>query len=332
MTNAKKKLIGIGNAAIDAMIELSSESDISKYNLEKGGCVFVGDNDPVMEQMLSDYPNAFLDAGGASANAICAYAALGGKARLIAKTGKDDHGDFFTTETRKYGIMFDTEPTNESASTFLIAAITPDRERSFLSNHGASHKISSADVSEEWFTPDTTLIIDGYMLMSGGGPEAMFQAINYAQKHHSEIIFMPCSLSVIDNNREHIEKITASANALVCNSDEALSLAKTDDLEKACDYLGQSGAYNWGVITLGAEGAYYFKDGITDIVPVPYKPYHIENTNGAGDNFSGGLIYGLHSGMNIVDAITLGHKCAIHVLQRKSARCEFDIRHLHANT
>lgn len=328
MTNTTKNLIGIGNAAIDAMIELSSESDISKYNLEKGGCVFVGDNDPVMEQMLSDYPNAFLDAGGAAANAISAYAALGGRARLIAKTGQDTHGEFFTQETYKYGVVFDTPPTNESASTFLIAAITPDRERSFLSNHGASHKISAKDVSEEWFTPDTTLIIDGYMLMSGGGPEAMFQAIDYAQKHDSDIIFMPCSLSVIDNNRDHIEKITASAHALICNSDEALSLAKTDNLEKACTILGQSGAYDWGVITLGADGAYYFKDGETGIVPVPNKPTHIENTNGAGDNFSGGLIYGLHNGMSITDAITLGHKCAIHVLRKPGARCAYDIKSL----
>ncbi len=77
-----KKLIGIGNAAIDAVIELSSESDIQKYSLEKGGCVFVGANDPIMKQMLSDYPDHFLDAGGAAANALCAYASLGGNARF----------------------------------------------------------------------------------------------------------------------------------------------------------------------------------------------------------------------------------------------------------
>ena len=323
-----KKLIGIGNAAIDAMIDLSSESDVQKYNLEKGGCVFVGANDPIMKQMLSDYPDHFLDAGGAAANALCAYASLGGNARFIGKTGTDKHGDFFDESIDIHNIADDTEPTNETESTFLIAAITPDRERSFLSNHGASHYISNEDVSEEWFDDQTSLIIDGYMLMSGGGPDAMYQAIEYAQKHESEILFMPCSLSVIDSNRNHIEKITSAADALICNADEALALTQTDNIENACDILGQSDHYKWGVITMGEKGAYYFNNGKTGIVPVPNASVHIENTNGAGDNFSGGLIYGLHNEMTLEDAITLGHKCAVHVLARKSARCEPNLKEI----
>lgn len=323
-----KKLIGIGNAAIDAMIDLSSESDIQKYNLEKGGCVFVGANDPIMKQMLSDYPDHFLDAGGAAANALCAYASLGGNARFIGKTGIDDHGDFFNKSMAIHNIADDTKPTEKTESTFLIAAITPDRERSFLSNHGASHDICTTDVQEKWFTYKTSLIIDGYMLMSGGGPDAMYQAIKYAQKHGSEILFMPCSLSVIDNNRDHIEKITSAADALICNADEALALTQTDDIKSACDILGQSGHYKWGVITMGEKGAYYFNNGKTGIVPVPNDSVHIENTNGAGDNFSGGLIYGLHNEMTLEDAITLGHKCAVHVLARKSARCEPNLKEI----
>ena len=324
----KKKLIGIGNAAIDAMVELSSEGDIQHYNLTKGGCVFVGDNDPVMAQMLSDFPNHFLDAGGAAANALCAYAALGGRAELIAKTADDDHGKFFKAETEKCGVIHKTTPTDQSASTFLIAAITPDRERSFLSNHGASHHIETTDVDESLFDSNTTLIIDGYMLMSGGGPAAMLKAMEYAKANDSDIIFMPCSLSVIDSNRDLIATITKQANGLICNSDEALALAQTDDLRQACKILGQSGSYDWGVITLGGDGAYYFTTDDNGIVPVESPVTHIENTNGAGDNFSGGLIYGLHNGLSLVEAIKLGHKCAAHVLARKSARCVFNLRSL----
>lgn len=323
-----KKLIGIGNAAIDAVIELSSESDIQKYNLEKGGCVFVGTNDPIMKQMLADYPKHFRDAGGAAANALCAYASLGGNARFIGKTGIDDNGDFFKKSMGIHDIADDTKPTDKTESTFLIAAITPDRERSFLSNHGASHDICAGDVSEGWFDNQTSLIIDGYMLMSSGGPKAMYQAIEYAQKHGSEILFMPCSLSVIDNNRDHIEKITSVADALICNADEALALTQTNNIKKACGVLGQSGHYKWGVITMGEKGAYYFNNGKTGIVPVPNTSIHIENTNGAGDNFSGGLIYGLHHDMALEDAITLGHKCAIHVLGRKSPRCEPNLKEI----
>ncbi len=142
---------------------------------------------------------------------------------FIGKTGIDDNGDFFNKSMAMHNIADNTKPTDKTESTFLIAAITPDRERSFLSNHGASHDICAGDVSEKWFDDQTSLIIDGYMLMSGGGPDAMYQAIEYGQKHDSEILFMPCSLSVIDSNRDHIEKITSAADALICNADEALA-------------------------------------------------------------------------------------------------------------
>jgi len=317
-----KTLIGIGNAAIDAMIYLSSESDISKYKLEKGGCVFVGGNDPIMAQMLSDYPDHFLDAGGAVANALSAYATLGGNARLIAKTGQDDRGEFFKRETTKTGVVLDTMPTEESPSTFLIAAITPDRERSFLSNHGASHDICVNDISEEWFTTNTSLIIDGYMIMSGGGPTAMLTAMDYAEKHGSEIIFMPCSLSVIDHDRPLIDKIIARAHAIICNKDEATHIYGDDFKDKI------QKDFAWGVVTLGETGVWYFGNDTSNHQSPPCRPNHIENTNGAGDNFSGGLLYGLHHGMTMNDACILGQKCAISVLERKSARCDETIKAL----
>jgi len=317
-----RTLIGIGNAAIDGTVEISSDAELAELGLIKGTCVFVDGNDPKMHTIFDRYPDYQKDPGGAAANAICAYAALGGQARFIGKTGQDDYGEFFTQDIKKYGVIFETEPTSKVESTFLFSVITPDRERSFLSNHGASHKISAADVRQEWFTPNTSLIIDGYMLMSGGGPEAIFTAMDYADHHGSEIIFMPCSLTVILEKREWVDKITARAHAFIANEEEAAAMTQSGD------YKDIQADFDWGVVTKSAEGAWYFTQDDAGLIPTPYQPETIENTNGAGDNFSGGLIYGLHHGLSMTDAITLGHRCAIHVLGQRGARCDFDLRHL----
>jgi len=319
-----KQLIGIGNAAIDGTVEVSSDAELQELECIKGTCVFVDGTDPRMKRIFDRYPDYQKDPGGSAANAISAYSALGGTSRFIGKCGQDDYGEFFTDNIKQYGVTFETQPTTEVESTFLFSVITPDRERSFLSNHGASHEISANDVNKEWFTPDTSLIIDGYMLMSGGGPEAMFTAMDYAEDAGAEIIFMPCSLTVIIEKRDLVDQISACATSIIANHEEAAAMVASGDYKDIKDI------FEWGVVTLSAKGAWYFdnRTGVEGIVPTPYQPETIENTNGAGDNFSGGLIYGLHHGMPIEDAITLGHKCAIHVLGKTGARCDFDIRHL----
>ena len=162
------------------------------------------------------------------------------------------------------------------------------------------------------------------MLMSGGGPEAMFTAMDYAENVGAEIIFMPCSLTVIIEKRDFVDQISARATSIIANHEEAAAMVESGDYKDIKDI------FEWGVVTLSAKGAWYFdnRTGVEGAVPTPYQPDHIKNTNGAGDNFTGGLIYGLHHGMTIEDAITLGHKCAMHVLGKTCARCDFDIRHL----
>lgn len=323
-----KTLIGIGNAAVDAVVHVADDTALEELNLVKGGCVFATDGDATMERAIAQYPDRLETPGGAAANAICAYAALTGKARFIGKSGLDAHGKFFKKSLECFYVAYDTEPTTETQSTFLFAFVTPDKERTFLSNHGASHKISPSDVKEEWFTPDTSLIMDGYMLMSGGGPSAMLQAMDYAKTHESEIIFMPCSLSVIDNNRDLIDEIAHRSHAIICNADEAKALTSSTTIHEACKKIQDCGEYQWGVVTLGSDGAFYFTDATSGIVEIPYSPETICNTNGAGDNFSGGLIYGLHHGMDIKDAVRLGHECAIHVIQQDGPRPDGWLDHL----
>jgi sugar/nucleoside kinase (ribokinase family) len=317
-----KTLIGIGNAAIDGMVDVDSDQTLRDLGLVKGTCVFCRDDDPRMKRVFDKFPDFFKEAGGAAANALSAYGALGGQARFVGKIGLDDYGDYFKSSMHSYGVTFDTSPTTESQSTFLFAVVTPDRERSFLSNHGASHYISAQDIKETWFTPDTSLIIDGYMLMSDGGPDAMFQAMDYASKHGSDIIFMPCSLTVILEKNEFVKQIMAKASSIICNQEEALAITRSDNIDDIASH------FDWGVVTLGERGAFYFHDNKKGIIPLPRMPQKILNTNGAGDNFAGGCLYGLHHGMSIENAVKLGQLCAIHVIERPGARCETNLKHL----
>lgn len=313
-----KTLIGIGNAAIDVTASVPSDQELIALGFKKGACVFPDSHQAlVLSEKLRNPVN---EPGGAAANVLCAYGALGGKGRFIGKIGRDDLGGIFTRSMHKFDIAFDTKPCDgDILSTRIFTAITPDRERSFASYYGASHHISRGDVQTEWFTPDTTLLIDGYMLMSDGGPDTLRHAVTMARKAGSEILFMPSSLSVIEERRADVDYLQDHCHAIICNESEAFALTQAS--VHGIGALRQK--FDWGVVTCGDNGVIYFDhDNDMIVQPVPYMPQIVVNTNGAGDNFAGGFLYGRHHGLPAGKCLRLGQLCALDILKSNGPRPE----------
>lgn len=322
-----KTLIGIGNAGIDVTASVASDAELKSLGFhDKGGCAFP-DYDGAL-RLSTELKNPINEPGGVAANVLCTYGALGGKSRFIGKTAPDEMGDLFRASLKPFNVEFDTKPCGDDVlSTLIFTAITPDNERSFASYYGASHLISPDDVCEEWFTPDTTLLIDSYMLMSDGGPKTLRHAASLANKHGSTAIFMPCSLSVIQQRWDDMIALQAMSNAIIANQEEALALAEQDTVEKTVATLKDR--FDWGVVTMSERGAIYFEKGRPDIYqPAPAQTFTIVNTNGAGDNFTGGFIYGRNNGFTIEQSLRLGQLCAVSALQNSGARPSGPLKHL----
>lgn len=322
-----KNLIGIGNAGIDVTASVASDDELSSLGFhDKGGCAF-----PDYEGALrlsKELKNPLNEPGGVAANVLCTYGALGGQGRFIGKTAPDAMGDLFRASLKPFGVAFDTKPCGDDVlSTLIFTAITPDNERSFASYYGASHLISPDDVEDTWFNGDTTLLIDSYMLMSDGGPKTLRHAANIAKNRGSAIIFMPCSLSVIHQKWDDMQDLQALSNAIIANQEEALALAQKDTVEQTVEHLKEQ--FDWGVVTMSERGAIYFEKGRPNIhQPAPSQTFTIVNTNGAGDNFTGGFIYGRHHGFTIEQSLRLGQLCAVNALQNSGARPTGSLKHL----
>lgn len=320
-----KMLIGIGNAAIDVTASVSSDEELRAFGFKKGACVF-----PDYQQVLflmDKLRSPTNEPGGAAANVLSTYGALGGNGRFIGKIGHDEMGRIFMDSILKFGIAYDTQPCSDGVlSTQIFTAITPDRERSFASYYGASHLISRADLNPAWFTKDTTLLIDGYMLMSDGGPDTLRYAIDLALANGSETVFMPSSLSVIEERPDDIEYLQTYCDSVICNESEAFALTGATTRESAVEKFREK--FKWGSITFGNEGALYFDDRDIIIRPIPYIAQTIVNTNGAGDNFAGGFMYARHHDYAVEDCLLLGQLCALDILKSNGPRPQDSLRGL----
>lgn len=311
-----RQLIGIGNAAIDVTASVAADSVLDQLGFVKASCIFPDKDRASALMAMLDAPA--MEPGGMAANVLCAYAALGGKGRFIGKIGHDAYGEQFASSIRQWHVAFDTVPTTEAGSTIIFTLITPDGERSFGSYYGASHKISPDDVSPEFFSHDTTLLLDCYMLMSDGGPKSIYRAVECAQASGSDIVFMPASPSVIEARPHDMEQLAIHASTIICNDEEARLLTRTATREDSIKALAAS--YENGAMTLGQDGAYAFENGRIVACPNPPLNYHIVNTNGAGDHFAAAFLYGYYNGMTLEDRTKLGLACALQALRHNGPR------------
>lgn len=322
------RLLGIGNAATDIVCAVASDSDIQALGLIKGQCVFLDDAAALtLSQRLQDRDVTLLP-GGSAANVVSCYAALGGAAEFVGKTAQDECGRIFSRSMDDYNVTFRTPPVEGAlhASTQIFTIVTPDGERSFAACYGASHHISLDDMDIETMTRSGMILLDGYMLMSDNGPEVLRHSVETAQRYGRDVVFLPADLSVIEARPDDVAYLMKESDAVICNQEQALALTNAADITAALDVLKDR--HSFGSVTDGANGVYGFQDGNVQHVANPYQPTQIASTNGAGDNFAGGFLYGLSMHMPLAMACRLGMYCALECLKHQSPRPQSDLSFL----
>lgn len=323
--------VGIGNAAIDIICSVTDEQ-LQALNLKvpKASCDF-------LDLKRTEEIEATLKAwgihcdyipGGSAANTTCVLGALGASAAFIGKYADDPMGHLFLKSIRDRNVTLPTipVPSSTTSTTRLFAFITPDSERTFAAYYGSSDYLMPTDADEKTIASATCLYIDGYMLASKHGYETLKSAIAIAQKHNKTIIFNPSAASVIHSWPDAIKDIIGKTNGIICNEEEAWNLTGERDVQKALEILAPVGKF--ACITIGKYGSWVRKDGISLHRPVPDRPIHVVNTNGAGDSFTGGFLYGFTKNWPLAICLDLGTECAIHVLGQTGPRPNGPLSHL----
>lgn len=319
----KYLLTGIGNAAIDIVCSVTEEQ-FRALNLRvpKASTDFLELNRAQhIEATLKGW-NTHCDyiPGGSAANTACVLGALGAPAAFIGKTADDTMGQLFTDSIKTRSVACNTAPapTGETSTTRIFTFITPDSERTFATYYGSSDYLTPQDADEDMIASSECLYIDGYMLASKYGYETLMTAIGHAQAHNKTVIFNPSASSVIHTWPDRVKEIIAKSHGVICNEEEAFHLTGHRDVQKALEALAPTGKF--AVITIGQKGSWVRKDGTNLHRPVPDRPIHIVNTNGAGDAFTGGFLYGLTKNWPLAACLDLGTECAIHVLGQTGPR------------
>lgn len=317
----KYDVYGIGHALVDIVTEVE-DTFLKKYKIEKGLMTLV-DEDRQHELVKAIHlPSSNLACGGSAANTVIAASQFGSSCFYSCKVANDEMGKFYLKDLRENGV--DTNFTDDTAPTGVtgkcLVMTTPDANRTMNTFLGIASDLSVDEVDENHLKDSSYLYLEGYMITSENGLEAMKHAKKVAERHAVKTALTFSDPSMVKYFKEPLEQVVgASVDLLFCNEEEAQLFTGKSNLAEAREELKK--VAKKFAITQGANGAMIF-DGDTFIDIEPYKVNAVD-TNGAGDMFAGAFLYGITHGHSYAEAGKIASLASSKIVAKWGPRLEW---------
>ncbi len=317
---SKYDVYGIGNALVDIVTEVDHDFFI-KNEVEKGLMTLVDEKRQLHLMKAIDMKKSKMSGGGSAGNTVVAINQFGGKSFYSCLVAKDELGKFFLEDLKRNGV--DTtlahEQCPEGHTGRCLVMTSPDAERTMNTFLGVSSFLSPAQLDTNAIKNSTYIYLEGYLVASPKGLEAMKEAKKIAEynKVYTALTFSdPSMVKYFSTQMEEI--VGASVDLLFCNEEEAMIFTGTSSVTEAREKLKQ--VAKRFAITLGSNGALIY-DGDTFIQIEPYKVHAIDS-NGAGDMFSGAFMYGITHDHSYAEAGKLASLASSKVVSQFGPRLE----------
>ena len=263
-----------------------------------------------------------MQCGGSAANSIIAVSQFGGSSYYSCKVANDELGNFYQKDLKNNGVdsNLHSENLEKGITGKCLVMTTEDASRTMNTFLGITGDYSRTEIMEGALKDAQYLYIEGYLVTSENGQDAMKYAKKLAEDNGVKTALTFSDPSMVKYFKEPMESVIgASVDLLFCNEEEAMLYTGKDNITEAREELKK--AAKRFVITLGANGAMIF-DGDTFIDIEPYSVHAID-TNGAGDLFAGAFLYGITNGHSFADSGKLASLASSKVVTQFGPRLEW---------
>ena len=295
-----KRVIGIGNALTDVLVNLRNEDVLHNHNIARGSMSLVDSElQSQISKEVAGLPHS-LSLGGSADNTIRAMARLGSEVGFIGKVGHDNTGDRFEQALRNLGIegkIF----RGESPSGKCISLVSPDGERTMLTYLGAAAEMHAEDITPTIFEGYDCLYIEGYLVQEHSLIET---AIRTAKEQGLQVAIDLASFNVVEENLEFLRGIVAKYIDIVfANEDEARVFSGEEEPINALQFISEM--CDLVVVKIGTKGALIKHKGEVIHIGIMAAAKRVDTT-GAGDFYAAGFMYGLCEGLSLRQCGTIG--------------------------
>jgi len=318
----KYNVYGIGNALVDIVTEVDDKF-LTDHKIEKGLMTLVDEESQARISNAINMNNSNKQCGGSAANSIIAVSQFGGSSYYSCKVARDALGEFYKDDLKDNGVdsNLNSETLEEGITGKCLVMTAEDASRTMNTFLGITGSYSRAEIMEGALKDSEYLYIEGYLVTSENGIDAMQYAKKMAEDSGVKTALTFSDPSMVKYFRDAMVSVVGSGvDLLFCNEEEAMLFTEKDNLADAREALKK--AAKKFVITLGEKGAVIF-DGETFIDVDPCKVEAVDS-NGAGDLFAGAFLYGITNGKSYADAGRLASMASSKVVTQFGPRLELD--------
>jgi len=289
------ELIGVGSPIMDLLAPVP-ESFLATVRGDKGGMVLVEADE--MAQLVSRLPAPpTMATGGSAANATFNAARLGLRSTFLGKLGNDDLATVYRQSFEANGVDGSRFKRAELPNARCLALVTPDAQRTLRTFLAAAMTLSPAEITPDDFRGCRHAHIEGYLIFNRALAEAVLEAARAAR---CTISLDLSSFEVVEASRDWLPgQLRRGIDVVFGNEDEIRTLFRD---EAAPDFAALArrlaGRGTTAVVKLGKDGAWIARDDqLHRIAPVPVP--QVVDTNGAGDAFAAGFLFGYVRGWSL---------------------------------
>lgn len=259
---------------------------------DKGGMVLVDDREMQRIIDLLDGEPAY-STGGSAANATFNATRLGLRSTFLGKLGNDELARVYRSVFEKNGVDGSRFKTAATTNARCLALVTPDAQRTMRTCLGAAMTLAPTEISAADFAGCRHAHIEGYLVFNQALADAVLAAARAAGCTTSLDL---SSFEVVNASRDWLfGQFRKGLDVVFANEDEirALFQDQTSEYSALTKKLASYGVL--AAVKVGKDGAWLARDGELHRV-APVQVADVVDTNGAGDAWAAGFLYGFLRG------------------------------------
>ncbi len=288
-------LIGVGSPIMDLLARVPDAFLQKNVAGDKGGMVLVDHDEMQRIVGLLEGEPAYAT-GGSAANAPFYAARLGLRTTFLGKLGQDDLARVYRHAFETAGVDGTRFKHGAQANARCLALVTPDAQRTMRTFLGAAMTLSPDEITAADFAGCRHAHIEGYLVFNQALANAVLTAARAAGCTTSVDL---SSFEVVNASRDWLfSQFKRGVDVVFANEDEIRALFQdhTAPYATLSKKLSECGVL--AAVKVGKDGAWIAHESeLHRIAPVAVAD--VIDTNGAGDAWAAGFLYGHLQGWSL---------------------------------